>query len=26
MYLDDGTKIMSWQYTTFPVGGLILEF
>jgi hypothetical protein len=26
MYLDDGTKIMSWQYTTFPVGGMILEF
>ena len=26
VYLDDGTKIMGWQYTTFPVGGMILEF
>lgn len=25
-YLDDGKKIMSWQYTTMPVGGMILEF
>ena len=26
VYLDDGTKIMGWQYKTFPVGGMILEF
>ena len=26
IYKDDGTKEMSWQYKTFPVGGLILEF
>ena len=26
LYLEDGEKIMSWQYTTFPVGGMILEF
>lgn len=24
--LDDGTKQMSWQYTTMPIGGMILEF
>jgi len=26
IYKEDGTKEMSWQYKTFPVGGLILEF
>ncbi len=26
IYLDDGTKVMSWQYTTMPIGGMILEF
>jgi len=26
VYLDDGTKIMGWQYTTMPIGGMILEF
>ncbi len=26
VYLDNGTKKMSWQYTTMPVGGMILEF
>ena len=26
IYKDDGTKEMSWQYKTIPVGGLILEF
>ncbi len=25
-YNDDGTKEMAWQYKTFPVGGLTLEF
>ena len=26
VYLDDGTKMMGWQYTTMPIGGMILEF
>lgn len=26
VYLVDGSKKMAWQYKTFPVGGLILEF
>ncbi|UCD38326.1 MAG: TonB-dependent receptor, partial [Fidelibacterota bacterium] len=25
-YYDDGTRDMVWQYKTFPVGGLVLEF
>ena len=26
VYLEDGTTEMAWQYKTFPVGGIILEF
>jgi hypothetical protein len=26
VYLEDGSKVMSWQYTTMPIGGMILEF
>jgi hypothetical protein len=25
-YFDDGTREVVWQYKTFPVGGLVLEF
>ncbi|PJA51594.1 MAG: hypothetical protein CO167_13180, partial [Candidatus Marinimicrobia bacterium CG_4_9_14_3_um_filter_48_9] len=26
IYKSDGSKEMSWQYKTFPVGGVMLEF
>ena len=26
VYIEDGSKVMSWQYTTMPIGGMILEF
>ncbi|MCH7762753.1 MAG: TonB-dependent receptor [Candidatus Marinimicrobia bacterium] len=26
IYLEDGSTDMAWQYKTFPVGGVILEF
>ena len=26
VYLEDGSKIMGLQYTTMPIGGMILEF
>ena len=26
VYKEDGSTDMAWQYKTFPVGGIILEF
>jgi len=26
MYFDDGTKEMAWQFKTFPIGGVTIEF